>query len=65
MNRKMLENAIENVFSKNLDYLHTETAYTTDGETFNNQEIVSFTRVEDTCAQIKKEILEMLCEGED
>ena len=65
MNRKMLENAIENVFSKNLDYLHTETAYATDGETFSNQEIVSFTRVEDTCAQIKKEILEMLCEGED
>ena len=64
MNRKMVENAIENVFYKNLDYLHSESGYTTDGETFNNQEVVAFTRVEETCEQIKKEILEMLCEGE-
>ena len=61
MNRKMVENAIENVFSKNLDYLHSECGYTTDGETFANREVIAFDRVEETCDQIKKEILEMLC----
>lgn len=64
MNHKMIENAIENVFTKHLSWLESDTWYATDGDTNEQRQIVMFDRVCDTCEGIKAEIIEMLCEEE-
>lgn len=64
MNKTLIENAVENLFRKNLDWLKNETFYYKDNDEFN-VEVVSFDRVEETCSQIIKEIVDAICGGDD
>ena len=64
MNNKLLiENAVENMFRKNLNWLKNEVLYMNMDE--NNIEVVPFNRVEETCTQICNEIVKAICSGDN
>lgn len=60
MNKTLIENAVENLFRKNLEWLKNETFYYKDNNEFS-VEVVSFDRVEETYGQIIKEIVDAIC----
>ena len=60
MNKKIVENAIENVFNNTYKDMHSETKVIIDGE--EQTEMINFERVKDHCSYIIKQLVEMFSE---
>ena len=64
MNNKLLiENAVENMFNKNLNWLKNEIFHVKMDE--ETAAVVPFNRVEETCTQICDEIVKAICSGDN
>lgn len=61
MNKSLIKNAIENLFRKNLDWLKNETFIYKDPDSEFQTEVVPFDRVQETCDQIIKEVVDTIC----
>lgn len=61
MNKSLIKNAIENLFRKNLDWLENETFIYKDSNSEYQAEVVPFDRVQETCDQIIKEVVDTIC----
>lgn len=61
MNKSLIENAIENLFRKNLDWLKNEAFIYKDSDSEFRAEVVPFDRVLETCDQIIKEVVDTIC----
>ena len=61
MNKSLIKNAIENLFRKNLDWLKNEAFIYKDPDSEFRTEVVPFDRVQETCDQIIKEVVDTIC----